>query len=39
MVSGSDAEDYVARRFPHKKTKRVSNGLAAQRISAPSCEA
>ncbi|MGH9328623.1 MAG: SCP2 sterol-binding domain-containing protein [Terriglobia bacterium] len=30
MVSGSDAEDYVPRRFPHKKTKRVSNGLAGQ---------
>jgi len=30
VVPGSDAEDYVARRFPHKKTKRVSNGLAGQ---------
>lgn len=30
MVPGSDAEDYVARRFPHKTTKRVSNGLAGQ---------
>jgi hypothetical protein len=30
VVAGSDAEDYVARRFPHKKTKRVSNGLAGQ---------
>lgn len=30
VVSGSDAEDYVPRRFPHKKTKRVSNGLAGQ---------
>jgi Fe-S-cluster-containing hydrogenase component 2 len=30
VVSGSDAEDYVARRFPHKKTKRVSNGAAGQ---------
>jgi NAD-dependent dihydropyrimidine dehydrogenase PreA subunit len=28
VVPGSDAEDYVARRFPHKTTKRVSNGLA-----------
>ena len=30
VVPKSDAEDYVARRFPHKKTKRVSNGLAGQ---------
>ena len=30
VVPGSDAEDYVARRFPHKKAKRVSNGLAGQ---------
>ena len=30
VVPGSDAEDYVARRFPHKRTKRVSNGLAGQ---------
>lgn len=30
VVPGSDAEKYVARRFPHKKTKRVSNGLAGQ---------
>ncbi len=30
VVPGSDAELYVARRFPHKKTKRVSNGLAGQ---------
>ncbi|HET7213180.1 MAG TPA: SCP2 sterol-binding domain-containing protein [Terriglobia bacterium] len=30
VVRNSDAEDYVARRFPHKKTKRVSNGLAGQ---------
>ena len=28
VVPGSDAADYVARRFPNKKTKRVSNGLA-----------
>jgi hypothetical protein len=27
VVAGSDAEDHVARRFPHKKTKRVGNGL------------
>jgi ferredoxin len=30
VVPGSDAEDYVARRFPHKKIKGVSNGLAGQ---------
>jgi epoxyqueuosine reductase QueG len=30
VVPGSDAEDYVARRFPHKRTKRVANGLAGQ---------
>jgi len=30
VVPGSDAADYVARRFPNKKTKRVSNGLAGQ---------
>lgn len=30
VVPGSDAEDYVARRFPHKTIKRVSNGLAGQ---------
>jgi len=30
VVPGSDAADYVARRFPKKKTKRVSNGLAGQ---------
>ena len=27
VVPGSDAEGYVPRRFPHKRTKRVSNGL------------
>ena len=32
VVRGSDPEEYVARRFPHKKTKRVTNGLAAQSI-------
>jgi hypothetical protein len=26
-VPGSDAEAYVTRRFPHKTTKQVSNGL------------
>ena len=30
VVPKSDAEEYVARRFPHKETKRVSNGLAGQ---------
>src|SRR5262244_4406712 len=27
VVPNSDAEEYVARRFPHKQTKRVGNGL------------
>jgi ferredoxin len=27
VVPGSDAEDYVVRRFPNKTTKRVGNGL------------
>src|SRR5207302_95740 len=31
VVPGSDAEDYVARRFPHKKTKRASTGRTGQR--------
>jgi NAD-dependent dihydropyrimidine dehydrogenase PreA subunit len=30
VVPGSDSEEYVARRFPQKKTKRVANGLAGQ---------
>jgi ferredoxin len=30
VVPNSDAEDHVPRRFPHKDTKRVSNGLAGQ---------
>lgn len=30
VVQNSDPEEYVARRYPHKKTKRVSNGLAGQ---------
>lgn len=30
VVPNSDPEEYVARRFPHKNTKRVANGLAAQ---------
>ncbi|MCU1340750.1 MAG: dehydrogenase subunit [Candidatus Acidoferrum typicum] len=33
VVPNSDPEDYVARRFPHKKTKRVGNGLAAAQSS------
>jgi Fe-S-cluster-containing hydrogenase component 2 len=32
VVAGSDAEDHVARRFPHKKTKRVHNGLRPRSI-------
>jgi Fe-S-cluster-containing hydrogenase component 2 len=27
VVAGSDAEDHVARRFPHKKIKRVKSGV------------
>jgi hypothetical protein len=30
VAPGSDPEEHVARRFPHKKTKRVANGLAGQ---------
>jgi Fe-S-cluster-containing hydrogenase component 2 len=30
VVPNSDPEEYVARRYPHKKTKRVGNGLAGQ---------
>ena len=30
VIPNSDAEDYVARRFPNKRAKRVSNGLARQ---------
>jgi NAD-dependent dihydropyrimidine dehydrogenase PreA subunit len=30
VVPGSDAEDYVRRRFPHKRAKPVGNGLAGQ---------
>lgn len=30
VTPNSDPEAYVARRYPHKKTKRVSNGLAGQ---------
>jgi Fe-S-cluster-containing hydrogenase component 2 len=32
VVAGSDAEAYVARRFPRKKTKRVGNGLRPRSI-------
>jgi Fe-S-cluster-containing hydrogenase component 2 len=32
VVPGSDAEDHVARRFPHKKTKRVGNGLRVRSV-------
>jgi ferredoxin len=32
VVPNSDAEDHVARRFPHKRTKRVGNGLRPQSI-------
>ena len=34
VVAGSDAESYVARRFPWKKAKRVSNGLRPPTIEA-----
>jgi ferredoxin len=33
VVPGSDAETHVARRFPHKKTKRVGNGLRPRSIA------
>ncbi|MFB3921347.1 MAG: SCP2 sterol-binding domain-containing protein [Terriglobia bacterium] len=32
VVPGSDAEAYVARRFPHKKTQRVGNGLRTESV-------
>ena len=32
VVPGSDAEEHVARRFPHKTTKRVGNGLRPRSI-------
>ena len=32
-MPGSDAEDHVARRFPHKKTKRVGSGLRVRTIA------
>jgi ferredoxin len=34
VVAGSDAEAHVARRFPHKRTKRVGNGLRARGVAA-----
>ena len=34
VVPGSDAESHVARRFPHKTIKRVSNGLRPRSIQA-----
>lgn len=34
VTAGSDAEAYVARRFPHKRTKRVGNGLRARGVDA-----
>lgn len=32
VVRGSDAEAHVARRFPHKQTKRVANGIRPRSI-------
>jgi Fe-S-cluster-containing hydrogenase component 2 len=32
VVPGSDAEEHVARRFPNKKAKRISNGLRVRSI-------
>ncbi len=34
VVPNSDAEDHVARRFPHKKTKRVGRSLRAHTVQA-----
>jgi ferredoxin len=34
VVAGSDAEAHVAKRFPHKRTKRVGNGLRARTVDA-----
>ncbi len=34
VIAGSDAEAHVARRFPAKRTKKVSNGLRARSIAA-----
>jgi len=32
VVPGSDAEEYVTKRFPHKRARRVSSGLRAQSV-------
>jgi NAD-dependent dihydropyrimidine dehydrogenase PreA subunit len=32
VVAGSDAEEYVPKRFPHKRMKRVGNGIRPQSI-------
>src|SRR5271166_4345688 len=32
VIAGSDAEEHVTRRFPHKKAKRVHNGLRPRSI-------
>ncbi|CAN2533492.1 Epoxyqueuosine+reductase [Methylocapsa aurea] len=34
VTPGSDAEDYVKRRFPHKRVKPVANGMRAASIAA-----
>ena len=34
VTPGSDAETYVTRRFPHKKPKRIGNGLRTRTIKA-----
>ncbi|MBO0872578.1 MAG: 4Fe-4S binding protein [Pseudonocardia sp.] len=34
VVANSDAEAHVAKRFPHKRVKRVSNGLRARTVDA-----
>ncbi|MGH9009374.1 MAG: SCP2 sterol-binding domain-containing protein, partial [Acidimicrobiia bacterium] len=33
VVAGSDAEEYVPRKFPHKRLKRVGNGIRPQSIA------
>ena len=33
VVPGSDAEEYVPKRFPHKRMKRVGNGIRPQSIA------
>jgi len=32
VIAGSDAEEHVSRRFPHKEVKRVGNGLRPRTI-------